>query len=159
MRFVFIRHGHYDKSGPRSSWPHAGLLDRGRAAARLAGEFLREQAIVPDLICRTSVERTRETAEIVLGVLKVERRVHAVKNGFAKGAMREAVEARLEEWAALADAPPATLAFVGHGEQQLVCLRELAARTITIPKDNKACVLVFDRGPDGWTVGPHHEGA
>ena len=118
MRFVFIRHGHYDKPKDKAARPRASLTPQGREAAQRAGEFLREQGIVPDLVCHTSTARARETADIVLRELGVERPVVDVGSGFQKGATRREIKDRVAAWAALAVAPPEVIAFVGHDTQQ-----------------------------------------
>jgi len=159
MRFVFIRHGHYDKPKDKAARPRASLIPQGREAAQRAGEFLREQSIIPDLLCHTSTARARETADIVLRELGVERPVVDVGSGFQKGATRREIEARVATWAALAVPAPEVIAFVGHDTQQIACLRELARGTLSIPKENRACVLVFDKDGDGWTLGAHHSGS
>jgi phosphohistidine phosphatase SixA len=149
MRFVFIRHGHRDGDS---------LTPKGREAARRAGEFLRANAIIPDTFFRTSTNRTRETAEIVLEVLGVQRAVHDIRAGFKAGANRAEIESRIAEWATMESTAPRAVAFVGHHPQQSACLRELGGGQIIIPTGNRACVLVFDQVGQDWAAGPCHKG-
>jgi len=159
MTFVFIRHGHCDKPADRSVRSRQGLSAKGRADALGAGAFLLARGIVPDLVCRTGTERTRETAAGVLEALGVSCPVRDVGTGFREGASAGEIASRVRSWAALAPTAPGVLAFVGHEPQQNACLRQLAGGQITIHAENKACVLVFTLDGDDWRVGPHHPGS
>ena len=67
-RLVIMRHA-------KSDWPPGvqdhdrPLNDRGRQEAPLAGAWLREHGLVPDLILCSSAVRTRQTCELVCGEL------------------------------------------------------------------------------------------
>jgi len=89
----------------------------------------------------------------------VERPVLPQKAGFAAGARVGDIEKRLTKWAGLTPALPRTVAFVGHCKQQQACLHALGGPK-HIAADRRACVLVYERGPDGcWTAGPYFEGS
>ena len=66
-RLIILRHA-------KSSWADTSLddwqrplNDRGRSDAPRVGEWLREHAIVPDLIVTSDAVRARRTAEAVAG--------------------------------------------------------------------------------------------
>ena len=67
-RLVIMRHA-------KSDWPPGvadhdrRLNDRGRREAPLAGAWLREHALMPDLIVCSSAVRTRQTGELVCAAL------------------------------------------------------------------------------------------
>jgi broad specificity phosphatase PhoE len=148
MRFVFIRHGHYTKPADKGARDRAPLTDRGRAAARAAGEFLAVNGVRPDLVIRTDRERTRETAACVLEVLGAACPVRVEAGGFAAGADAAAIRARLAQWIAAAGAGRVdTLFFVGHGIQQAALLRRFGGPDV--PSAHHACVLVYDLEADG----------
>jgi broad specificity phosphatase PhoE len=155
MRFVFVRHGHYDKTtGDNDTAP---LVEAGREEARAAGDFLRKEGVVPDLFCTTRTRRTRETAETILATLEKTLPIHAKDAGFARG--KSTLDEKLEEWIAEAGFTPWTVLFVGHHTQQLYCLRELPSQ-VSIPKDNRGCVLVYEKNDKGqWLLRCHHPGA
>jgi phosphohistidine phosphatase len=58
----------------KSSWDRAELADhdrplnrRGRRDARMMGALLRDQRLVPDLICVSTAIRARETVDLMVG--------------------------------------------------------------------------------------------
>jgi phosphohistidine phosphatase SixA len=154
MRFVFVRHGHYDKTNGDND--EAPLLEAGQDEARSAGEFLRREGVVPDLVCATRTRRTQQTAEIILATLESTLAVQAKDAGFARG--KSTLDEKLEEWIAEAGLTPWTVLFVGHHTQQLYCLRELPSQ-VSIPKDNRGCVLVYEKTDRGeWQLRCHHPG-
>jgi len=60
----------------KSSWDRAELEDhdrplskRGRRDARMMGALLRDQRLVPDLICVSTAVRARETVDLMVGEL------------------------------------------------------------------------------------------
>lgn len=64
LRLLLLRHG-------KSSWP-TGILDverplspRGRKAAVLMGDYLREEGLVPDLVLISPARRAEETWDLV----------------------------------------------------------------------------------------------
>ncbi len=153
MRFVFIRHGHYEHPSDRAAKVRASLTCEGRAAAREAGEFLRAHGIVPDVAWRTPPERTRETLAIVLEVLEAACPLRVSAHGFARSASAVEIGARVDGWAGDRGPAGCDLVFVGHGEQQVALLRELGGPAV--PRRNRATVLVYDRDAAGeWIVGP-----
>jgi len=152
-RFVFVRHGTYDKTTPNPKT--ASLLERGRSEARRAGEFLRLQGISPDLIVTTRTARTTETAEIIAATLGTAIPIRTTSGGFAPG--KGDLEAKLQEWTQDAPHPVKTLLLVGHHPQQDYCLRELG-RQVEIPREGKGTVLVFERVPERWLLNAHHVG-
>jgi broad specificity phosphatase PhoE len=158
LRFVFVRHGNYDKPTRTAARARAPLNAKGREAARRAGEFLREHGVVPDLVCTTDKQRTIDTADLVLEVLGVAPPRRIFGGGFKTGAKLAEIEARLLAWSNLVAPPPRVLMFVGHHAQQNACLRELGGAERAERKH--AAVLVYDWDPDGrWTLGPQFEGS
>lgn len=157
MRFIFVRHGHYDKKGKLQPEKNkTGLNARGREAARAAGEFLKREGIVPEVVFTTRTERTRETARIVLATLGVEDvQPQARGGGFSKGKDKAGLDAKLAGWIGKTD--PDVVMFVGHHPSQNYCVSELSG-TPDVPDGNKACVLVYDKQPDGWLLTRHHLG-
>jgi phosphohistidine phosphatase SixA len=149
MRFIFVRHGHYDGKGKTSAEKKVTPLNpRGREAARAAGEFLREHGIRPDVVFTTETARTKETAQIILGVLGLESlRAVPKSGGFAKG--RADLDKKLEEWLKGPTPRAQTVLFVGHDTSQSYCLSELRS-TPTIPPNNRSCVLVYRQQDGGW---------
>lgn len=151
VRFVFVRHGTYDKTTANPNT--AALLEQGRAEARRAGEFLRAQGIHPDLIVTTRTARTRQTAEVILETLGTDLPIRATSGGFARG--KSDLDTKLREWAEGADHPPATVMFVGHHTQQDHCLAELEG-SVPIPSGARGSVLVYERGDQGsWMLRRH----
>lgn len=69
LTLSLLRHG-------KSSWddPDLGdhdrpLAERGRAAARIVGDYMAEHGLVPELVLCSTAVRTRETLEILLSRL------------------------------------------------------------------------------------------
>jgi phosphohistidine phosphatase SixA len=153
-RFVFVRHGHYDKASPDPKT--ASLLERGRAEARRAAEFLRECGVTPDLIVTTRAVRTRETAEVISETLGTNLCIRATDGGFARG--KSNLDAKLQEWTEGAARQLVTVICVGHHVQQNYCLAELEG-SVAIPKSARGSVLIYERGDQGrWRLTGHQVG-
>ncbi|SNB61039.1 phosphohistidine phosphatase [Arboricoccus pini] len=67
-RLLLLRHA-------KSSWDDRDLADhtrplalRGRTAAQTMGQFIKSQGLMPDRVLSSDSCRTRQTAEIVLGI-------------------------------------------------------------------------------------------
>lgn len=151
MRFIFVRHGHYDGKGkPPPVKKRMPLNARGREAARAAGEFLRREGIVPDVVITTDAERTQETARLLLDALDVDDvSPRAAGSGF--GGRGPDLDPKLDQWLAEIEPLPDTVLFVGHVTSQSHCLGKLGAPP-AVPGDNRSCVLIYERGPDHrWT--------
>lgn len=156
MRFIFVRHGRCDKSiKPKTKAP---LTPEGVEAARQAGTFLRAQGIELDLVCTTKTVRTQQTAQHLLEALgRTDLPLHRHDAGVSKGG-KYSLEAKLELWIAAANMSPQTLLFVGHHSTQEYCVDRLPAAP-AIPKDNRGCVLVYDRDDAGaWQLVAHFPG-
>lgn len=68
-RLVFLRHAKAVPASPDLDDRDRRLADRGRSDAIRMGQFLNEEAVVPDLVLCSSARRTRETLELVLSQL------------------------------------------------------------------------------------------
>jgi len=60
-RLILMRHAKAAKLGPTGSDRDRPLEDRGRSDARLIGDYLKREALLPDLALVSSSARTRET--------------------------------------------------------------------------------------------------
>ncbi|MGZ4665567.1 MAG: SixA phosphatase family protein, partial [Frankiaceae bacterium] len=104
-RLLLLRHAKSDWSDPGLADIDRPLAPRGRRAAAVVGAYLREHALLPDLVVTSPSARTRETIErLDLGPLSVE------ADGDVYGAGEEELLERLQ-------AVPGgirTLMLVGH---------------------------------------------
>ena len=147
-RFVFIRHGSYDKEGldPRDR-VDAPINDRGWEGAMAAGELLVAWGIEPDLVVTTRTRRTWETAQVVLMAADLEAPVVTVEGGFAVG--KSSLEEKLADWASVTSAK--TVVFVGHCKNQ-----QYLKKYEDFPKTEakaRAAVAVYERNElGGWTL-------
>jgi phosphohistidine phosphatase len=106
-RLIVMRHA---KAEPFASTDHARrLTDRGRADARDAGAYLREQRLVPDYAVVSSSTRTRETWDELASAVDLSATVVSFDDELFTGSADVVVEA-------LQSAPvdAATVMFVGH---------------------------------------------
>ena len=72
-RLLLLRHAKSDWGDPDLADIDRPLAPRGRRAAAVVGAYLREHALVPDLVVTSPSARTRETIErLDLGPLPVE---------------------------------------------------------------------------------------
>ena len=148
MRFVFVRHGHYDHGTKPDQGP---LTEHGERQAREAGEYLRDAGIVPDFVVTTRTLRTRQTARLLLAATGrgEQESLPLKKGGFTIGGHN--FDAKVAEWRALAPTPPETLLFVGHEPSQDAC--EKRSPGLVLPKKTHGAVVVFERDADGdWRV-------
>jgi phosphohistidine phosphatase len=65
-RLVFLRHAKAVPAAPDLNDRDRRLADRGRSDAVRMGQFLKEEAYVPDLVLCSPALRTRETLDLVL---------------------------------------------------------------------------------------------
>jgi broad specificity phosphatase PhoE len=148
MRFVFVRHGHYDHGTNPDQGP---LTEHGERQAREAGEYLRQAGIVPDFVVTTRTLRTRQTARLLLAAMgRAEQESQRLKmGGFTIGGQN--FDAKVAEWRGLAPTPPETLLFVGHEPSQDACQKRSPG--LALPKGTHGVVVVFEREGDGeWRV-------
>jgi len=158
MRFVFVRHGHYDGKGkPAAEKKRTPLNAAGRRAAKAAGEYLMRENIVPDIVITTDTERTKETAKILLDALGMDNvKPQSRGGGFSAG--KASLDAKLVEWLAGVEPAPSTVIFVGHDPSQAYCLGQLA-NPPDIPGENRACVLIYERNDAGeWMCSSNFAG-
>lgn len=154
-RFIFIRHGRYGGSGlPRAEQRRKPLLPRGIEQARAAGCWLADRGIRPDLVVTTKTRRTIQTANLILEELRTPGLERIEAPGGYKSAKE--VEKRLREW--VGDRQLDTLLFVGHRPNQGQLLKLTQAKALGLDKESHACVIVCERGDDGWRVIDHHPG-
>ena len=70
MRFIFVRHAHYEKDCLTANQRDAAKLSPlGVVQAKLVGEFLRGNQVWPDSVLINRKTRSRQTAEIILQTL------------------------------------------------------------------------------------------
>jgi phosphohistidine phosphatase len=114
-RLFLLRHA-------KSSWDDPGLADhdrplapRGKRAAKVIAEHLREERIAPDLVLCSSSRRTRETLDRIASALGDEVRVEIERELYAASADR-----LLERLRALDDDVESVM-LIGHnpGIEQL----------------------------------------
>lgn len=118
---ILMRHAKAVKGGEAPSDEARQLAPRGRRDAAAAGEALAAEGLVPDVALISTSARTRETAEIALGDLQIERRFeealyHAAPHGI---------------WDAFASSEAARVLIVGHNPG----MAELAADLIAQAHD------------------------
>ncbi len=72
-RLMLLRHAKSDWGDPNLADIERPLAPRGRRAAAVLGAYLRDHALIPDLIVTSPSARTRETIELLdLGPVPVE---------------------------------------------------------------------------------------
>lgn len=144
-RFIFVRHGDYDKAGlSLAEKKVAGLNERGAQQAMEMGEWLAAQGLAPDEVITTQAERTKETADWMLMAMDLEGvETRAVSGGFALG--KRGLDEKLYEWRCMGQ----TVCFVGHCKQQEYCVAELGGPEL---KRSDRAVMVYERDDDGRWV-------
>jgi phosphohistidine phosphatase len=137
-RLYLLRH-------TKSSWKEDDLSDherplapRGRRAAPPVGVYLRDHAILPDLVLASSARRTRETWELVSLMLPRPPRVHYDDKLYL--ATAEELLARLRQ----VDDDVASLLVVGHNPG----LQEFAERLFG-DGDSAAFAKLHSKFPTG----------
>lgn len=106
LRLLLLRHA-------KAAWPpnvpdlERPLAERGRNAAPLMGQYMKDQGLVPDLVLVSPARRTRETWDLVRPILGDIRTVF-------DGRIYEAPPAQL--LSVIGDAPPEAraLLMIGH---------------------------------------------
>jgi broad specificity phosphatase PhoE len=149
MRFVFVRHGHYDHGTDPDQGP---LTEHGERQAREAGEFLRDAGIVPDFVVTTGTVRTRQTARLLLAAMgRGEQESLPLPTGGGFTVARANFDAKVASWRELAATPPETLIFVGHEPSQHACRKRSSG--LVLPKGTHGVVIVFEHEGDGeWRM-------
>lgn len=153
-RFIFVRHGHYDKDGLElHERQDAPISDRGWDGAIEAGEVLAGLGMVPDLVVTTLARRTQETAEVLSMAGEWTAPTKRVQGGFASG--KSTLEDKLRDWVKNG---AETVLFVGHCKQQ-----EYLKTNEQFPKDinvkARAGVFVYERNiMGGWDLVAYHPG-
>lgn len=144
-RFIFVRHGDYDKAGlSLAEKKVAGLNETGAQQAMEMGEWLAAQGLAPDEVITTQAERTKETADWMLMAMSLESTAtKAVSGGFALG--KSGLDAKLAEWKCKGE----TVCFVGHCKQQEYCVAKMGGPEL---KRSDRAVLVYERDDDGEWV-------
>ncbi len=97
MRFVFIRHGHFD---PGTDRKRGALTADGERQAVAAGDFLRQGGIVPDFVCTTNALRTQQTARLVLAAMGLAELPIHPQNGGGFTIAGKNLAAKIAEWRA-----------------------------------------------------------
>ena len=156
QRFIFVRHGRYEGSTvSRGEQGKKPLVPRGVEQAKAAGLWLTERGFRPDLVVTTKTRRTIQTADLLLEELGPPRPERITWPSGYKSS-KEKVEERLGEW--IGDRTIDTLLFVGHRPNQGGALKLATGAALRLGKESHACVIVFERGADGWRVVDHHPG-
>lgn len=154
-RFVYIRHGHYDKRGvPADQRGPLPLNNDGRIAALAAAAWLEQQGIRPDRVITTRARRTQETAEVVLERLGSSLKPVVKPHGFSAATFTQ----KVGEWfqGDLLDGTPETVLMVGHHTQQDVLE---TMEDMDIPSAARCCVVVCEQDTDGsWVVLDYNKG-
>ena len=151
LRLMLLRHA-------KSSWADPGLDDRdrplsprGSRAARSMGQFMRERALIPDLVLCSPARRARDTWKLAAEELKtkprllIEEAVYDFGNG---GRVWQAVCARGES-------APVVL-VVGHNPSierlalRLAGLEDTALRAQIERKYPTGSLVVFDFEVERW---------
>jgi 2,3-bisphosphoglycerate-dependent phosphoglycerate mutase len=136
MRELYIiRHGH-PQSGmglPYDRVPGPGLSDIGRAETHVTAEFLVDRSL--DIIYSSPLERTLETARIIVATLGVSMTVDTALAEHRMDENFENVKARIREFLARIDTQPQTsVALVTHGSPIKALLQILSHDMIDLSK-------------------------
>jgi phosphohistidine phosphatase SixA len=144
-RFVFVRHGDYDKAGlSLAERKTAPLTELGASQALEMGAWLKAQGIELDEVVTTEAERTKETADWMLMAMDREGlRPKAVAGGFALG--KSGLDEKLGAWRCRGE----TVCFVGHCKQQTYCVSALGGPELTT---EQRAVMVYEREDNGEWV-------
>lgn len=127
-RLILLRHAKAIAAAPDLDDRDRRLADRGRADAIRMGQFLKEEACVPELVLCSTALRTRETLDLVVPQLG------------AAPAVRHLPELYLARWLTIVNLVRqvrekcSTLMVVGHNPG----LEEAARKLARPPGDNKA---------------------
>ena len=126
-KLLLLRHA-------KSSWDDPGLADfdrplneRGRRAAPLMGEFIRERQLRPDLVISSPAKRARETAALVLAAAGLETEVRYDERIY------EATAGRLLEVVSGIEDDRQLVMLVGHNPGFENLLERLTAESLRVP--------------------------
>ncbi len=147
-RLHLLRHG-------KSSWDEAGLADhdrplakRGRHAADLIADHIRERAIAPDVVLCSSSRRTRETLDRIQRALPPGTPVEIECELYAASAERLLARVRR-----LPDEVVSAM-LIGHNPGLQLLALELAARGAELErmghKFPTAALATLDITSEGW---------
>ena len=144
-RFVFVRHGDYDKTGlSPSERKNTPLTELGAQQALEVGSWLQTQNIKLDEVITTETERTRETADWLLMTLDQDGQpVKSVTGGFSLG--KTGLDEKLYNWKCVGP----TVCLVGHCKQQEYCISLLGGPKLT---NGQRAVLVYERDSKGHWI-------
>jgi 2,3-bisphosphoglycerate-dependent phosphoglycerate mutase len=121
---VLLRHGQseWNATNQFTGWVDVGLTDTGRAEARRAGELLREEGLLPDLLHTSLLRRAISTAQDALDVTdrhwipvrrswRLNERHYGDLQGKDKTAVREKYgDEQFMTWRRSYDTPPPPIA-------------------------------------------------
>ena len=140
-KLLLLRHA-------KSSWEDAGLADfdrplngRGRKAAPLMGQFLRERQLRPDLIISSPAARARETIALVLEASGLETELRYDERIY------EATAGRLAEVISEVEDDQQEVMLVGHNPGFENLLERLTGESLRVPTAALARILL---GAEKW---------
>jgi len=141
-KLLLLRHA-------KSSWDDAGLADfdrplngRGRKAAPLMGNFMREKQLSPDLVISSPAARARETTALVLEAARLEtelrydQRIYEATTGQLLAVINGVEDDKQE------------VMLVGHNPGFENLLEHLTGESLRVPTAALARIAL---GADSWT--------
>ena len=141
-KLLLLRHA-------KSSWDDASLADfdrplngRGRRAAPLMGDFMREKQLRPDLVISSPAARARETVALVLEAARLETELRYDERIY------EATVGRLLEVISEIGDDKQEVMLVGHNPGFENLLERLTGESLRVPTAALARVAL---DADGWT--------
>jgi phosphohistidine phosphatase len=151
-RFLFLRHAKSDWNTPGQADFDRPLAPRGERAARLIGNFMRDQGLHPDQVLCSSAARTRQTWELVSAQLEAEPKVLYLRDLYhaSPHAVLEAIRDHAGDAAAVCvvghhpGIDGAVLMLAGSGDR--AALDRVSAKYPT------GALAVLESGIDDWAA-------
>lgn len=148
-KLVLLRHA-------KSSWKDSSLADferplneRGRKAAKLMGEYMRQQRLGPDLVLCSPAQRAKETAALVLESFGIE-----VELRYDARIYEASVERLIEVISEIEETREETL-LIGHNPGMENLLSRLTGVSQQMPTAAMACVMLTSKN---WRDAAEQEG-
>ncbi|OAV63001.1 phosphoglyceromutase [Enteractinococcus helveticum] len=163
-KLVLLRHGQstWNELNQFTGWVDVPLTDQGRTEAARAGELLKEQNILPDVVYTSLLRRAITTANLALEAAdrqwipaqrswRLNERHYGALQGMNKAEVREEHgEEKFMEWRRSYDTPPPALAddhkysqfgderyaHLGEDLPRTECLKDVVTRLIPYWYDN-----------------------
>lgn len=144
---ILLRHGKSDWSTNDDDFDRP-LKKRGRNASLQAGEWLRENRLIPDFVITSSAKRAVQTAELACGPMAIKKKeIYKQKHIYL--ATAEELLLVLEDCPEQAE----RVMLVGHNPGLEELLYFLVGGRISIPEDGKimpTAALAVLMMPDNW---------